>query len=292
MKFPPKKIVVAYDLSDVSRTAWRHAAALAASSGAALEAVYVEPWQMGVDLMPPPDLILTHVRALRAKIRTVVGEGPKITILQGDPAARIVSLARQHRPDMIVVGTHGRKGLKRVLLGSVAEAIIRSSPVPVLAARGRARVIHSILAPINFTAYSDYGFAYAAGASAVLSARLTALHVSDDPIWSGNLRYRLSNLIHHLPAEVRKKCRPIAEEVVGDTVKEILKARRGHDWIVLVAHQKSLIKDSFFGTTLEQVLRHSSIPVLSVPAPGRAPFALRVIGGGCDARQRSSVTLI
>ncbi len=275
IRFPPKKILVAYDLSDVSRAAWRHAAALAAKCGAALEAVYVEPWQMGVDLMPPPDLTPAHVRALRAKIRAVVGDGPAITILQGDPAVRLLNAVRRRRPDLIVVGTHARKGLKRALLGSVAEAVIRASPVPVLAARGRVRVIRSILAPVNFTAYSEYGLAYAAAAAAVLSARLAALHVTGDPIWSGNLRYRLSNLFHRLPPEVRKACRPRAETAIGATVQGILHARRGHDWIVLVAHEKSLLKDAFFGTTLEQVLRRSSIPVLSVPALGRALLTVK-----------------
>lgn len=287
IKFPPKKILVAYDLSDVSRTAWRHAAALAASCGAALEAVYIEPWQMGVDLMPPPGLIPIQVRTLRAKIRTVVGEGPKITILQGDPAARILGLARQRCADMIVVGTHGRRGFKRALLGSVAEAVVRGASVPILVARGPARPIRSILAPVNFTPYSDYGFAYAAAASAVLSTGLTALHVTGDPIWDGNPRYRLSNLIHHLPAEIRRNCQPTAQEAVGDAVTEILKVRRSHDWIVLVAHEKSLIKDAFFGTTLEQVLRRSSIPVLAVPATNSPLFALRVHAGSSGARTRS-----
>ncbi|MEK7233047.1 MAG: universal stress protein [Elusimicrobiota bacterium] len=55
---------------------------------------------------------------------------------------------------------------------------------------------------------------------------------------------------------------------------------------ILVAHRKSLIKDAFLGTTLDRVLRHSSIPVLSVPAPGRALFALLGSGGETAARRR------
>lgn len=287
IRFPPKKIFVAYDSSDASRTAWRHAAALAASCGAALEAAYVEPWVMGVDLMPPPTLTPARLGELRATIRASIGPGPKITILQGDPPQRILSAARLHRPDLIVVGTHGRKGLKLALLGSTAEAVVRGSPVPVLVARGPVRPVRSILAPVNFTAYSDYGFAYAAAASAVLSARLTALHVTADPIWEGNSRFRLSNLLRRLPAEVRKNCRATAQQAVGATVKGILEAAKGHDWIVLVAHEKSLLKDTFLGTTLERVLRRSSISVLSVPAPRRPLFALRVAAGGSAARERT-----
>lgn len=289
IRFPPKKILVAYDLSDVSRTAWRHAAALAAACGAALEVVYVVPWQRGDDLMPQPDLTPVQAARLREKIRAAIGAGAKISILQGDAAASILSCAKRRNAEMIVVGTHGRTGLKRALLGSVAEAVIRGAAVPVLAARGRPRGISSILAPVNFTSYSDYGFAYAAAASAVLSARLMVLHVMDDPIWGGNPEFRISNLLHRLPAEIRKKCRASMTSAVGDAVKKILAAKKGHDWIVLVAHEKSLIKDAFFGTTLEQVLRRSSIPVLSVPASDGVPFAMRVIGGSAARRRPSAV---
>ena len=287
MRFPPRMILVAHDLSDASRTAWRHAEALAESCGAALAVVYVDPWHAAVDLLPPPDMIPSHVRSLRARVRAAVGAGPKISILQGDPAGRILNFARAQPPDLIVIGTHGRKGLQRALLGSVAEAVIRGATVPVLAARGPVRAIRAILAPVNFTPYSDYGFAYAAAAAAALPARLTALHLTGDPLWDGNSRYQLSNLIRRLPAEVRKNCRPLAQEFVGEPVKGILKASKGHDWIVLVAHRKSLIKDAFLGTTVERVLRRSSIPVLSVPAPGRAPFALLSSGGAATARRRS-----
>jgi len=269
IRFPPKKILVAYDLSDVSRAAWKHASALAAACGAELEAVYVEPWQAGVDMLPPPPLAVPQARELRRAIRSKIGDGHRISILHGEPAARILGLARRVRPDLIVVGTHGRQGLSRALLGSTAEAVIRSSPFPVLAARGTVRKVRSILAPVNFTAYSEYGFMYAAHASAFLAAHLTVLHVTDDPVWSGNLHFRLSSLIRRLPEKIRSTCRPTAQAAIGGAVKGILKSKRGQDWIVLVAHARSAVMDAFFGTTLEQVLRRSSIPVLCVPAPGR-----------------------
>ena len=288
IRFPPKKILVAYDLSDVSRMAWRHARALAARCGAALEVVYVKPWQMGVDLMPPLDLTAGEVQAHLAKIHLEVGSGPAITVLSGDPAERILGFSRLHRTDMIVVGTHGRNGLRRALLGSTAEAVVRGSRVPVLIACGRVRPIRSILAPVNFTSYSEQGFTYAAAASAALAAGLKVLHVTDDPIWSGNLQNRLSTLIKRLPEGALLRCKPTVEAVVGDAVNGILRAKRGQDWIVLVAHRKSLIKDAFFGTTLEQVLRRSSIPVLSVPSSSRFHFALRVGSGrGSGVRERS-----
>lgn len=275
IKFPPKKILAAFDFSDSSRLSWKHAAALAAGCGAALEAVYVEPWQSGVDLMPPAGLNASRIRTLRAKIRAIVGEGPKITVLEGDPARTILNHAARTKPDLIVVGTHGRKGLQRLLLGSTAESVVRGAPVPVLVARGPVRRVRTMLAPVNFTPYSDYGFSYAAGAAAVLSAKVTALHVTGDPIWDGNPRLRLSALIRKLPARVLEACRPELLQSAGDPVAGILKAAKGHDWLVLVAHEKSVVKDAFFGTTVERVLRRSPVPVLSVPAPRRGQFVLQ-----------------
>jgi|CXWL01.1.fsa_nt_gi nucleotide-binding universal stress UspA family protein len=268
-RFPPKKILVAYDMSDVSRAAWRHASALAASCRAALDVVYVEPWEMGADLMPPPGPMSWRIAELRKKIARAVGAKARVAILQGDPARRILSYARLHRSDLIVVGTHGRSGLQRVMLGSVAEEIIRASPVPVLAARGPVRPVRAILAPVNFTDYAEYGLGYAAGAALAMKAELTALHVTDDPVWAGNPHFRLGDAFKRLPMEVRRNCRLEVEVSVGEVSEGILSARKGHDWIVLVAHEKSRIKDAFFGTTLERVLRISPVPVLSVPFPRR-----------------------
>jgi len=283
IKFPPKKILAAYDFSDPARLAWKHAAALAASCGASVEVVYVEPWQSGVDLMPPAGLNASRIRTLRGEIRKTAGEGPKITILEGDPAQTILDRAARTRPDLIVVGTHGRKGFQRFLLGSTAESVVRGAHVPVLVARGPVRRVRSILAPINFTPYSDYGFTYAAGAGAVLSAKVTALHVAADPIWGGNVKYRLSGLVSRLPPDVVERCRLDARESAGDAVTGILKAAKGHDWLILVAHERSVLKDALLGTTVERVLRRSPVPVLSVPAPRRGQFILQAAGG--SARQ-------
>lgn len=284
-RFHPKVVVVGYDHSEASRTAWKHAASLADGFAAELHVVYVEPWQVGVDLMPPPDLTPERVKRIQARIAKVVGAKAEIAILHGDPAERILSYARRRRADLIVVGTNGRTGLKRALLGSVAEAVIRAATVPVLAARGPVRPVRSILAPVNFTSYSEQGLGLAAEAAVALGAELTALHVTEDPIWSGNLHFRLDRMLSHLPPEVRKVSRARPEVRLGEAAAGILNARRGHDWIVMVAHEKSMLKDAFFGTTLEQVLRRSTVPVLSMPFAARET-AVRVPGRAVSASGR------
>jgi nucleotide-binding universal stress UspA family protein len=63
-------------------------------------------------------------RADRIRVRGAIGEGPA--------ASAIVAAARRYRAHMIVVGTHGRSGVRRVLIGSVAERVVRTAPCPVL----------------------------------------------------------------------------------------------------------------------------------------------------------------
>lgn len=58
-------------------------------------------------------------------------------LLEGSPAGAIVQLATEIRPSFIVVGSHGRTGLERLLLGSVAEGVVRGAPVPVMVVPAR-----------------------------------------------------------------------------------------------------------------------------------------------------------
>lgn len=69
-------------------------------------------------------------------LEAVVPEDPNVKyehrMVTGDPAGRIVELAEEENIDLIVMGTHGRTGLKRLLMGSVAEAVVRRAKCPVL----------------------------------------------------------------------------------------------------------------------------------------------------------------
>ena len=208
------------------------------------------------------------------QIRATVGAAPKVTLILGNPVRDILRLARIHRTDLIVMGTHGRTGLKRALLGSVTEAVARQSSVPVLAVRRRTAPIRSVLAPVDFTDYSYYGFTYAAALAACLRVPLTALHVHVDPIWNGNPQHKLAKLIERLPAALRGTCQPLVETGESEGMRGILKAGAKHDLIVLVAHEKSPVKEMILGTTAERVLRNSPASVLVVPAP-RGPLPVR-----------------
>jgi nucleotide-binding universal stress UspA family protein len=142
-----KKICCATDFSEPSRLAMLKAAELARRLDADLELVHVHapPPAAGTDmLVTPADMAETALVELektmemwRNEAERLVGRTVRSTVLPGDPTGEIVRLAREHAFDLTVVGTHGRRGLKRLVLGSVAERVVREAPCAVLVVRRR-----------------------------------------------------------------------------------------------------------------------------------------------------------
>jgi nucleotide-binding universal stress UspA family protein len=145
MAFPYRKILFATDLSDLSFEAWPHAVALAEKLGAELHAVVVleEPYalapyeQYGVllqalrEVKPQVEQKLierTKERPPALRLRTAVLEA-------ASPTNALLDYAKREQVDLIVLATHGRSGLSHLLLGSVAEKLVRLSPIPVLVVR-------------------------------------------------------------------------------------------------------------------------------------------------------------
>jgi nucleotide-binding universal stress UspA family protein len=141
-----RKILLAYDFSDPSNRALLFAAKLATQLGSELHLVHVQvdiydgrsapeagiPW-------PSQDQTDRYMRFLHGELhnaaRTVVQElSDKLTyhVLRGDPVKRIEALAEELGADLICIGSTGKGAVQRMLLGSVAQAVLRSSKVPVL----------------------------------------------------------------------------------------------------------------------------------------------------------------
>ncbi len=120
------------DFSERSTWAFRLACALAHDLGAGLIVLHVAP-------PPAPDpngmLKKEYERLWDALVQVRAGE-PAIQLEHqfrpGEPAEEILHMARASKCDLIVMGTHGRTGLSRLLMGSVAEAVLRQAPCPVL----------------------------------------------------------------------------------------------------------------------------------------------------------------
>ncbi len=144
--FECNRICCAIDFSEPSRIAMLEAAELARRLEAELELVHVHT--------PPPavtDLLAARVEVtetmvveLERKLATwrdeaerLVGRTVRSAVRTGEAATEIVRLAREHGIDLVVVGTHGRRGLKRFVLGSVAERVVREAPCSVVVGRLR-----------------------------------------------------------------------------------------------------------------------------------------------------------
>jgi nucleotide-binding universal stress UspA family protein len=125
------------DFSDRAEAALRVARTLARDHGAHLLILHVEPFEFVEGVQPAvpldPRTYYEPLREMRAKAESPDLKYPvEIQCLRGDPATGILRVAGDIRCDLIVLGTHGRSGVGRLLMGSVAEAVLRRSTCPTL----------------------------------------------------------------------------------------------------------------------------------------------------------------
>lgn len=143
---PFRKLLVPVDFSEHSARAVSVAAELARSSGGTLDLVHVYdvvayPVPEGYALFTPQQLerLFAEIQQRLAEMKALAqAEGaPRVEthLREGITDADICQLAREGSFDLIVMGTHGRRGLSHVLLGSVAERVLRAAPCPVLTVR-------------------------------------------------------------------------------------------------------------------------------------------------------------
>ncbi len=265
LRFPPRRILVAVEFSRVSLFAWQAAKEIAERFGASLEAV----WCAGPVASEPTGLSNISRRPgssgkVLKRLRARLGPGARLHAVNGDPVFAIRRLARKRACDLLVMGVHRRPGLVRWMQGSVAEAIVHDAPCPVLMVPRAWRPPRWILAPVHEAAYARRGLLAAAILARAYKGRLTALEVVSDPERRAYSAKRLGAQTAKLPSAMIRDVRPEVEVRVGNPVKEILRAERARDLVVLVAHRKSLLGDMVLGGTVERVLRYSRIPVLAI----------------------------
>ncbi len=131
---PIRRIVLATDLTDASSAATDHAIALAAALSAGLLVVSViDPGRRANGLRVDQERAIRENRVGEVVGRAALRGVPvEYLIWTGDPGDSIVEAAGAERADMIVVGSHGRSGLGRALLGSVSDYVVRHAPCPVM----------------------------------------------------------------------------------------------------------------------------------------------------------------
>jgi nucleotide-binding universal stress UspA family protein len=137
-----KKILFATDFSTTANEALDFATSLAKESGAKLLIVHVAELPMAYgtgemyDGLPEPDTTELH-RMLQEVVPTDPAVPHEHRMISGNPSTEIVELAKAEDVDLIVLSTHGRTGLTRALMGSVAEVVVRHATCPVLTLKAR-----------------------------------------------------------------------------------------------------------------------------------------------------------
>src|SRR5215831_6125382 len=139
----PRTILVATDFSDCAERALDHAVALADKLGAKIYLLHV----IGVPTLGLPELgvalttamMESTVRANHAELDRIAtrrsGANLETVLRTGDARDVILDVARDVQADLIAMGTHGRRGVRRALIGSIAEGVVRAAPCPVLTVR-------------------------------------------------------------------------------------------------------------------------------------------------------------
>ena len=293
-----KQILCPVDFSDFSRHALDSAVAIARPQHAAVTALHVVPPPqtvypaLGIGAFVPYVYSVEELQEFQTALERFVAavDYPIAAVsVEAVVVHEILKRAADLRADLIVMGTHGRTGFDRLLLGSVAERVLVKARCPVLTVPGRApdvrptatRLFRNVLCPIDFSPSSKLALKYAQ-TLVHAGAKLTVLHVTEQlPAWqlvpavaTGTpddplvvLEHARDRVHSALPADVRRSTG--VEELVsaGDAGEEILRiATAIHaDAIVMGAHagRAGLLG---FGSTTHDVLRGATCPVLTFKA--------------------------
>ncbi|MDB4937732.1 MAG: universal stress protein [Labilithrix sp.] len=203
---------------------------------------------------------------------------------QGDGCQQILETAKERRCDLVVMGTHGRRGLTRALLGSVAEKVIRLSPVPVVTvgrpngegAGAARRGIARVLVPTDFSAEAARALDAAIDVARTFDARLTLLHVWSMPYtaYSEGLNWPIAEMeqsahlaLDGLLAEtVKRYPRTDAILRLGTGGPEIVDVTRERaiDLVVMGTHGRKGLPRLLIGSVAATVVRLSPVPVMTV----------------------------
>ena len=281
------------DRSPVSRRAFDYAVTLARWTGARLTVLEVIDVTPPVSATPIPELLLIpdEIReGVRQELDDLIGPAlaagvdADVRIEDGRVAQRILQTAQDTAADLVVMGTHGRSGVERLVLGSIAEKIVRQATCPVLTVPPAAPQVaagaapfHTVLCPVDFSAGSSAAVALAADLAGRAGARLMLLHVVDWPFAHTTGPDPVTALRDSLLAEAGRQLAPLLPSapglpaaepftLVGQPARQIVAVAR--DWsadlIVMGVSGRGAVDLAVLGSTTHRVLREACCPVITV----------------------------
>jgi len=213
------------------------------------------------------------------------GIGSRCTTLQGDPADKILEQAELDGADLICLGTHGRQGVERLILGSVAETVLRRSSCPVLTVseEGDEKVLRdasfsNILCALDFAPCSLRALDLAFSLAEQMGSRLTVLSVvewlsdgpdEDDPDLNA-FRSRMQQSVQErvdevIPEPMRRRIEIETVVRVGKPYREILAEldARDAELVIMGVRGRNPLDLMLFGSTTHRIVRLASCPVLT-----------------------------
>lgn len=289
-----ERIVCPVDFSEYSTKAYDYAYSLAKHYGAKLFLEHVvQPLQVPYPYYAFPDAMVNDVywnvsseaeKRMKelAAARAWNGLQPEWVIQKGFVPDTILEFAETQAANLIVMGTHGRRGIDRVTMGSVTEKVLRKARCPVLAVRKpthdfvnpEAGVdpvhLRKILLCTDFSDHSlralDYGFSLAME----YNAELTLLHVLEDTTPSTDLqsatREAMQALEKPVPHDARNWCTIKSVVRIGKPYQEIIQLalEAESDLVILGVRGRNALDLALFGSTTHRVIQLGSCPVLAV----------------------------
>jgi len=294
-----KKILIATDFSDASRVAVLRGLDFAKQFGAELHLFHAVPISQ-VSVLPPIDSApsaedwlgpaLGHAEQLMAELVASLDFGSlKVTkvVRQSDFAASgVLRYAEEVDADLLVLGTHGRRGLRRLIMGSVAEEIVRTAPCAVFSCTSDVDEVPSwpreILVAVDFSDTSRQALSVARELASLYQTPIRAVHVVPRPHYAPEYASASGSMVvENLPGvlEAAKKSllkeiethgpfpTPVEAEVsVGGASQQIIEiaAERQVGLIVIGNRGLSGFKHLLLGSVADRVVRLAACPVLTI----------------------------
>ncbi|CAN5546159.1 universal stress protein [soil metagenome] len=288
------KILVATDYSDASDEALREGDATARAAGASLAVVHVIPNVQAVNPLFPQnnagselgmtDLIGKVTALLDERISTITGRDPETVerfVEVGLDYPEIIKRAESYAPSLLFVGSVGRTGLARVLLGSVAEKVVRYAHCPVVVVRKPAGK-GVVLAATDMSKASLFAVTVAADQARVRGAKLVVVHAMDFsgasflgeigaffggmqqavdvPVVLSAAKSALAGALENLKIEAEV----LTLDGSPSTVLHDLALSRGAELVVVGTHGRTGLARLALGSVAESIIRHVTCSVLAV----------------------------
>ncbi len=206
-------------------------------------------------------------------------------------APAILDYASQNDIDLIVMGTHGRRGIEHMLLGSVAEEVVRVADCPVFTIREAKEVIpislfKKILVPIDFSDHCRKALLYAKDIAEFYNATLQLLHIIEDtihPAYSLSGKSSIFDLIPGIMDDCKIRMEKMTEEAKIDKEKSEIFIKGGKpapdiiqfakdnksDLVVIATHGLTGFEHFLLGSVTEKVARRCTCPVFTVNSFGK-----------------------